>query len=112
MANVAGNTRREIARLGSERESEREAASTYFFLLGEEARPVLYKALWGPVRSACGAAVTLDRMEDSGGIRRILRRAYEEEWLSRHLFRAGRNSVRRPVLAALRDREPGISPRP
>ena len=75
-------TRRETFRLGSEREAEREAAVNYFFLLGEEARPILYKALWGPVRSACGAAVALDRMDDSGGVRRILRRAYEEEWLS------------------------------
>ena len=75
-------TRREIVRLGSEREAEREAAVMYFFSLGEEARPLLYQALWGPIRSACGAAVTLDRMEDSGGIRRVLRRAYEEEWLS------------------------------
>ena len=74
--------RREVGRLGSEKESEREAALTYFFALGEAGLPVLYKALRGSVRSACGAAVALDRMEDSMGARRILRRAYEEEWLA------------------------------
>ena len=74
--------RREIWRLGSENAAEREAALTYFFVLGEEGRPALYRALRGSIRSACGAAVALDRMEDSGGVRRVLRRAYEEEWLA------------------------------
>ena len=74
--------RREVACLGSEREAEREAALTYFFVLGEAGFATLYNALRGSVRSACGAAVALDRMEDCVGVRRILRRAYEEEWLA------------------------------
>ncbi len=75
-------TRREIQRLGSERQVEREAALRHFTALGEEARTALYPALRGPVRSACGAAAALEQLDDSGGVRRILRRAYEEEWLA------------------------------
>ena len=79
---TAWTTRRIVRGLGSEREAEREAALTHFCAMGEEARPILHQALRGPIRSACGAAVALDRMEDGLGVRRILRRAYDEEWLS------------------------------
>lgn len=78
----AWTTRRLVQALGSNNTAEREAAALRIFAFGDEAGAILYRALWGPARSACGAAVALDGMDDSGGIRRILRRAYEEEWLS------------------------------
>ena len=105
---------RRLIRLGSAREGEREAAIDWFVAQGAHASPVLRHGLRGPVAVACGAATALYRQGEAHGIRTVLRRCYEEDWLRRcvqdghpaelsALRRLGRSTVGAVLMAALDD---------
>ena len=69
--------------LGSDVTSERESAISTLLALGEAGNPVLQQALSGSIGMACGAAETLLRQGKQDGIRAVLGRCYDEEWVMR-----------------------------
>ncbi len=75
--------RRLLAQLGSESAADQERARACLMARGEAAIPLLYRALRGSFRLACSAAVALYRLGDGQGVRAVLERCYEEEWLIR-----------------------------
>jgi hypothetical protein len=105
---------RRLMLLGSPQEREREAAVEWFVARGAEGMPALQRALNGSPPVACGAAAVLYRLGDARGVRTVLVRCYEEEWLSRcvqhgHLLellalrRIGRGAIAAVLTAALED---------
>jgi HEAT repeat protein len=103
-------TRRLLAQLGSDSEQERGTAAAWFVAQGEKAVPMLRRALHGPVGQACGAAAALAELDDSEGIRVVLARCYDEEWLLRSVrdgylegLYALRTLGRGPIGEALHD---------
>jgi hypothetical protein len=71
--------------LGSGQAREREAAIAWFTGRGRDAIPVLHSALRASIPIACGAATALDQLGEPEGIRCVLQRCYNEEWLARAL---------------------------
>jgi hypothetical protein len=105
---------RRVMGLGSSRDAERETVIAWFVAQGPRALPVLRRALRGSVGIACGAAIALYRLGDAQGVRTVLSRCYDEEWLLRCLqegylaeLRAirclGRGTVGAVLQAALDD---------
>jgi hypothetical protein len=89
---------RQAARLGSAAEPEYERSQSWFVAQGGTALPRLRRMLRGSSGVACGAAAVLYRLGDAGGMRQVLTRCYEEEWLT--LYR--HNGLRENVIALRR----------
>jgi hypothetical protein len=109
-------TQRRLLCLGSAQERERKDAVDWFMAQGADGLPALRRGLRYSVGVACGAAGTLYRLGDPQGVRAVLIRCYEEEWLSRclqcghigelrALRRLGYRTVAATLTAALDDAE-------
>ena len=107
---------RQAARLGSAAEPDYERSQSWFVAQGGVALPRLRQMLRGSPSAACGAAAVLYRLGDAQGMRLVLTRCYEEEWLTLYghsglrdnvtaLRRLGRGAILAVAQTALADAE-------